>query len=331
MGSGLNKCFLTNQTIPEGIDVIVFPIMPQSDYNDTIAHSRNSPEDHIKVSGPNHSICYANWLYQCQGTYFTCKSDDYGESFVNNTRENKISYIEFLNYLINYSLVTKQGENEYHEQSFDILELLKKNKIKTIKENNKQKITITINEQALSNKQINSIHLELLELGQKNRIITSDYKKKFIKFAICLKSAFDYVNQEFRSQRIQSLMENFPKLASDELKVAKVTKNTIFYKFRLTDIIRHSFDGESVNIGYYVFLYKTMNNLKAKDFKKKINEIKFILDFANFQAGLNALNITIEPISQYQQDYSNEIGSDYLKLIKHANKSVKDFIKNKYN
>lgn len=102
--------------------------------------------------------------------------------------------------------------------------------------------------------------------------------------------------------------------------------------FSLSSIFR--FDGGfQANESYSIFVNDECSGLKLseKPTKKEINPIKMkfkeIEDFMVFQFNLNKLSIQFKPVHGASQDYDNESGKDYSKMVKAIYKETNEFIK----
>ena len=203
MGSGLVKCFVSHQIIPEGVPVVVFPIVQSCGYEmvDLISSRSGIAK---KAQAPNNSSVYANCLYQMQGVRLTCLADDYGRNNLEDTLENKYGFIIMLRFLYENSYDAKEGDNSSHEKEFSVKKLLAKYKIVLGKDKlgRDKKTYYDFFEpnhapllKSLNIKKMNDLYQELLLFGDKNRIFVRDVMSEQViafKFAVCLKSVYDY-------------------------------------------------------------------------------------------------------------------------------------------
>lgn len=72
------------------------------------------------------------------------------------------------------------------------------------------------------------------------------------------------------------------------------------------------------------------------EFKKQISEKLFVLlkddlDHMYINFSLNLMDIKLSPMIYAGQDYDNETGNDYAKMIKEVNQKIKKEIKAKYS
>lgn len=116
MGSFLQACCITNQSIQEYEEVYVIPIVENIE---SIEISEN-----IYVSGLKESI-YNTDMFTPLGFIFKGVYADYGRYDINwNNKENRLMFIFYLNYLKDHALKVEQGENSCHDIPFDINTLI---------------------------------------------------------------------------------------------------------------------------------------------------------------------------------------------------------------
>jgi hypothetical protein len=183
---------------------------------------------------------------------------------------------------------------------------------------------------------MNKIYEELLEMGDKNRIYVKQYHDAplVFKFAICLKEVFDFAIREDNKgdRNTKSIIEGYMK--------AYLDPNDKFYK-SYPDMVKgrigecfSKLDGESSAQGYHEVISDILDTLPKKLTQKHIPTIMAKLSFAvavsSFQRYLNNANVLIQPITGYHQDYQNDIGKSYLKLVEFSASAVSAFVKEKY-
>ena len=342
MGSGLVKCFVSNQTIPEGMPVVIFPIMQAAGYH-PVSISRGDSK--FEMIAPNNTTVYANCLYGMQGIYFTSLADDYAKNNLEGSLENKYSFIALIQFLAKYSYVAEQGENEYHEKAFDMKKLLKKHKIvvgqivKNKKGQDRFDYFPATHEpllKSLTVPKMNKVYEELLELADANRIYVNEYHEtpRVFKFAICLKEVFDYAIREDNKgdRNTKTIIEGYLKAyldPNDKMNKAypEMTKGRVAECFS-------KLDGESATQGYREVIHDILDTMPKKLTPKHIPELLSKLNFAvvisSFQRYLNHNNVLIQPITGYHQDYHNDIGKRYAKLVEMSALAVSSFVKEKY-
>lgn len=317
MGSGLVKCFITNQTIPENFPIMIFPIVNQSTYSkiEIIDPANNSNHS---VYGKYHSTVYANWLYDFTGFSFDGLMKDYAQFELNNNANNMLSLKTFLSYLYNQSCITIQGENQYHDQSYNIKDLLKTHNIEWKIENK----DFVIDEKSL-NMNMDALIEELVELTSKNRIFIKHYNGDFLclHFAVCLKSTYNLLIENKK----ESFIEKIQSMYIDNQKPVSFLSG-LSLRSLLTSSSNCTISPEFTRL-----LIQTEKELpisyNKEEIKKVIKKLQFLYDFTNFQRNISHLNLTLQPISGYYQDYSNDIGTDFLTLVAKANKDIDNFLK----
>lgn len=186
---------------------------------------------------------------------------------------------------------------------------------------------------------MNAIYEELLEFGEKNRIYVSNYSREsatVFKFAICLKSVYDYAVQQepkvYEGRGIKKIISEYMQVDLDP-KDKFYTKNPDMLSYRVAENFSKC-NGESATHDYHEAIYAVLDQMPKKLTQKHIPEIlaklNFVVDLLSFQRYLNHLEVPIQPITGYHQDYHNDSGNDYLKLVEMTNSKVKEFIKDKY-
>lgn len=100
MGSGIAKCFVSNQSIPEDIPVMIFPIIQSQGFYQV--NLKNEYEE-VTVSQPNSTIVYHNCLYEFQGVSFTAKNGDGLVPVFNDSIANKQNFLILCQYLYEHS------------------------------------------------------------------------------------------------------------------------------------------------------------------------------------------------------------------------------------
>ena len=356
MGSGLVKCFITSQTIPEGIPVVVFPIIQQTDYEPVKAihsyqmfHQATAEKeahftDHTsekEIMPPNSSICYANCFYRFQGVKFHALADDYRRQNLENTLENRISFLNLLKYLHQHALKTLPGENQYHDHGFEIQSLLKEYNISLGDFNERgrfqyHKDTDYIQSKALDWDKVQELYLKFLDIADEGRIIVIGLRRPVVlKFAICLQSAYDEMvrlakHRDYRSYyNIDEAIDEA--CAAITPNMSEEDKQDAIFSFRSR--INHSATELTAN-GYSSQLFEELDVIR-KDFtvaniKALKPKMSFLFDFISMQEILNKINVPILPMTGYDQDYQNENGKLFTNIVTSSQNAVDSFIKEKY-
>jgi hypothetical protein len=330
MGSGLVKCFVSNQIILEGIPVVIFPILQERGY-ETVEIKGLSGESKF-VSTPNSTTVYANCFYAFQGLKFEAIGDDYARQTLIDSLENRISFLELLIYLHKSSYKTQQGKNQYHDHAFDTSKLFK-GFIDLKSKDLKFDLTIA---NKLNWKKCQTLYETILTCADENRIFVKDYsgEARCLKFSICLKSAYDYAVEKtkgntYHAQRFEAkLSDLIPKMKNKPL-IKNLMKDKFIRNHLLESLFRAE-TGECYSIGYDNFISDNINKVGVLS-EKKLRTIKknmeFYDNFIGFQSFLNWNQLLIMPITGYTQDYDNRTGNEYFKLVKAVNKVVNEFVK----
>lgn len=165
------------------------------------------------------------------------------------------------------------------------------------------------------------MYKEILELANSNRIFIKNYDGQIseFNFAVCSKIAYDSLIADSSREYVYST-------ALNQLNEILEDKNS----FRRFSFLVDFNDPEKTKFDYSD-VFDLVLNKKTKNRENIINKIKFVLDFIVFQRLLNNMEINILPISGYRQDYQNETGRSYLKLVQEVALKLDVLIKEKYD
>lgn len=347
MGSFLYDCFASRQTLIEGQEVVIIPIVKESGYN--LCELKKGDEV-LKVPQEFKSNVYSNCFWNPLGIYFEGIVEDHGRQTLIDTEHNRVAFFIYLEEL-KKAYHCLEGDNPYHEKEFNFQKIIDKyrnikrtfNKVVDKKYSRIKDITVDHIEE-LNWKECLRLWEELSEFVQKNRIFLNNYQGRphQLQHTVCLSSAFDYISKDFKKSRF------YNKVVDQMNEVLNPSENSYLKEFKPSErhkinsiSICHSFpDGENTSSSYlqyqrYVFHYYNLDKLKS--FKNKNNRDSFIEDmeyvfrFLEFQNRLFYLNIHFSPSIYVGQDYDNSAGNDYLEFVKEINKLNNEFIKEKYD
>lgn len=128
MGSFNTSCFVSNQVIIPGDEVVLFPMVPSSGYESVVLRESNEEkrEEHHNISGFQYrsSNCYSTANFKPIGVFLTGEYADYGRFELNDTPENRLSLVIFLEYVKTEAYITLAGDNEYHDHPFNPKDLV---------------------------------------------------------------------------------------------------------------------------------------------------------------------------------------------------------------
>jgi hypothetical protein len=337
MGSFLMNCFVSKQVIAEGAEVVVFPVHKVQGYHDcNISHGTTK----LKVKEEFHSICYANSFWEMLGVKIDAIADDYGKQTITDTPMNRISVTLFYSELFGSAFSIEAGENKYHELAFNFQDLCLKT-APTIYSYLSKKKNLSLAEEMnlISWDEFSNLWTELQEYISENRIFIRHFGSPTVQLglAICLKDAYDCLKDDnknnFVNKRLNSNIEEIEK-RKEEFKKYKTLNNSTHI---ITDTFRLD-SGENLASSYYTLTYFLIKKKDLKDDTEVTKEILYqfkkdmepVLEFMQFQSGLNELFIKILPMYGGSQDYDNSIGEQYAKMVKLVAKKAKEFLKKKY-
>ena len=116
MGSFLQACCITNQSVQEGEEVYIIPIM------ENIESTRVANDKYL--NSVKESV-YNTDMFKPLGFIFKGVYADYGQYNIDwNLAENKLMFIYYLSYLKKSSLKVEEGENSVHDIPFDATSLV---------------------------------------------------------------------------------------------------------------------------------------------------------------------------------------------------------------
>lgn len=331
MGSFNTTCFVSQQTIVPGAKCIILPIIQQSTYDEI---ELISPDNSFETSvlGHAHTTCYPTCYWGYYGPLITGTYYDYGKFEIDNSGEN-IKSLKFLfNKLLSDSFKTKQGENEYHDVAFDMSSLYSP-------------------ETEYSFEQLIGIWDEIWMVTCEHRLFVRNYKHqpRSFQFAVMHQKSAEYLinmvsnekSWDGMSYHQYNYFENFVKsklgkFVDETKEVPPELLEFVFWRIESLDGYRVG-DSEG---SFISSLYRSPNGvidilqtMVSGDFSKMpelFQLYKTQLDHRYIHRGLDDLNIKLSPMVYASQDYSNDIGSAFLEMVKNVNADINAEIKARY-
>lgn len=329
MGYFNTTCFVSQQTIVPGAEVVIIPIVQQSTFN------RIQLSNSISEYGVFNTTCYPTAFWGHSGPIIRGNYDDYGLFDILDTPDNHHNFVHFFNYLYEESLVTKKGENQYHDTHFDMK-------------------MIYIPEKEYTFKELHNIWDNILEVSSNSRLFVYNYfeKPSCIQFAVMHKSAanylIDFVNNiktfNGSSYEQRDYFNSYINKKSQILLKAlnSVANNNVNIGFEFEILAGyHIGTQEGCYISDFYNYFEQIKNLFTQFSKNKVKlkEIpqefldkmfdifKTEIDHRYIHVGLDALNIKLSPMVYASQDYSNTIGKNYAKMVQSVKVQVNKQIK----
>lgn len=335
MGSFNTSCMVSQQVIVPGAQTVILPIQQQATY-EPVEISKDGKE--MSQFGFAHTTCYptAFWGYagpMIRGTY-----DDYGRFNIDDTVENKINLISFFNELTEKAFVTKQGENQYHDHGFDIHTLY----------NTKQEYSFS---------ELVNVWEKVWDVVQENRIFISNYQgePRNLQFAVIHRAAADYLidsvgkltsysgqsyeQKSYFKNYIQSQLTRMVELFKEKKKLSDTFS---FFGSQMASLSNYRIgEQEGAYISHY---YDNFNPIMdaIEQFNEKNPATTTLSDdlidslFEIFKPqiqhrylhmGLDHLNIKLSPMVYASQDYDNDTGKSFAKMIRSVSAQVNKEIK----
>lgn len=325
MGSFNTTCFASGQTIAPGDACYVLPIKQAASYN---AMQIFREETQLEVSGVAHMTCYPHCFWETAGGFLSGTYNDYGNVVLDNTRANNLRLLDFAGTLLNDTYTVKQGSNSHHDLAVDFKAFMVANTPEVYK---------TLQEEG-AGLSADQLHGELIvlwehyqELSHSYRIFVSDHK----------------VNKERPRQLLHAVIH---KVSLDKL-VAMIggkERQKEFFDSAMASIKKYRealYEPVVVDLAAYVFTQglgrvgcregnyfsdeaAAVKSLLERFGRKEFDEETFFiklqpwLDARFVLEALDILNVKLSPMVYASQDYSNEIGRDYLEFVAEVSAEV---------
>ncbi len=345
MGSFNTTCFVSQQTISTEDKAVILPILQQSTYNpvELLVPVREGVKE-ISKYGYSSSSCYATAFWGYAGPMLKGVYSDYGNFQLEKTKDNEQNLRSFLNSLVGKICDVKPGENKYHDHGLSFATIY----------NPKEKYSF---------EQLTEVMDKVWELSSKSRLFIRIYNGEPVNmaFAVMHEATANYLIEEtnkcktwddesleqktyFHNYLNKKLSENLS-LFSDN----KDLRDKFSDRDRLSFYVVNVTGLESFGIGeqegthirnYYPRDDSIMEKLEKylkndrKEIEKEFSD-KFFENFKNqidhryIASGLERLNVKLSPMVYASQDYTNELGNDYLKMVAEVNSRVNEVVKKK--
>lgn len=333
MGSFNTSCFITNQIIVPGNQVVLFPIggmSSPSGYRKREAEINGKVVTYQSLYNMG-GYCHANMMWNIMGMMLTGIYDDYGRFKLDNTNENLESLYDFFMLLIQNDI-----EHDFNDE-FDLLQ--DKNLEDLITEHGELYVHTIFQEywkyvselmykQELFINFNNSIHQIQLSVVSK---YTFDFINNSREFSYDKRNVKEYFNDE-----MSNAIELFYKVIPEN------NNKALIYDYWLETMIHHILLKDlTYNLLSYghvkIYTNKHVNILKSMwDSDIQITPdiiykmIKYRFNFNYFISMIDSFcNIKIIPVTYASQDYANEFGDLYIKMVKSVNKKLSNERKRK--
>ncbi len=346
MGSFNTTCFASQQTISTGDECFIFPISQKTTYKpvDLIVPWGKETKE-VSKYGFSNSSCYSTGFWGYEAPMLKGDYDDYGRFVSERRNENFKMLMCFLNILERKVCDVKQGENSSHDLPLDFKSLY----------SSKTKYTAD---------QLEEIFNKVWDVASENRLFTVNYSGEpvNVSFAVMHKCVGEYLIDSISSKKdwhgnslepkeyfyhyMNNKWKDMREIFAEKLSNPEKRKETFaFFAINTNNLDGFSI-GESEGSGIRnkyphnnVVVDKIIKHLEENPdlltFDKKFTdeiwgEFKLQIDHKYINQGLDNLNIKLSPIVYATQDYSNDLGNGYLKMVQFANEKVNNIVKHKY-
>lgn len=310
MGSFLQACCITNQSIQESEAVYVIPVVETSEYTKT---GENKFERGLSSS------VYNTDMFKPLGFIFIAYYNDYGQYQVDwDLKENKLMFISYLNYIRENAIKVEEGENSCHDIPFDPSLL-------DFKETSYDKLWDTIHE---------AIWEGRLFINKLRYMPNQPNNSCKVHYHVSIKSHSDllinlYDNRE--EQKFYHVTEKQKEFLSLSVKEQASVYSNLIFKYvndPTFDKLQFIEDFKQDKIGCFFSGYSsTENNWTSRDFiefVEKITNIEvshieslYILlnNFKSLTVAMSLCNLIYRPVHYGSQDYGNSLGNRFAYLM----------------
>lgn len=339
MGSFNTTCFVSQQTISEGDKAVVMPIKQQTTYNPVqLRVSGRQGVKEVAKYGYANTTCYSTAFWGFAGPLLRGEYADYGNFEWENSEENIKNIRSFLNSLSDSVCDVIQGENKSHDHPLDFASIY----------NPKEKYSF---------QQLEEIMEKIWNVASESRLFVRNYNGEPVNvaFAVMHEPAADYLIKEVskskgwdgESYEQKTYFNNYlNKKFSEMMKIFKDKEldNTIaFFVSNVSGLESYRIgEQEGTHIrNYYGHSRYVMDKLQSylkegnREFSREFTDdlfekFKSQIDHRYIATGLERINAKLSPMVYASQDYSNDLGNAYLKMVKAVNAKVNAIVKAKY-
>ena len=316
MGSGLTQCFASRQSIQEKEPIVIIPIIELESYRTlSLVSSRNQEftlprKEWIKVDSSS--------FFCPVGPVIFAKGDDYGRCSIKKGAENTKNFYNILLYLKKNSLVTKAGENPYHDKEYDFEKLM-----------TKHTIDLSSLEAFQNSQNIGAMWEELSEMIQKNRVFVTSLMGSPVMFSysVCLKRVYNKV-LGYKNFKEAELLEKLDEEQTLPMMINSLNDPEKRSNALLLDLISRLFECNMerriylssfhrLEIAQKVVALSLTKVITKEDIIQTIKtDMRSITEFLTFCENLSyRYCIPYLPVWGYDQDYSNSKGKNNRDLL----------------
>ncbi len=323
MGSFNTRCFASQQTIVPGAVARIIPIIRQSTYSPVDVCAHDNVNVISSISGASHSTCYSDAFWSIYSPLLQGEYSDYGRFTLFDIPENT-HYLQILfNKLYQESLITKQGENEYHEKAFNMRELYDPKKKYSFDE-------------------LQVIFDNVWELASNYRIFMQNHRGvQNTAFAVVSEVAFQEMVRMYESLKSYS-GESYGRQPMFEREFAPFFKaleelESMDQAMRLHFMLDRPFRERneahtSLGYSYGVDIFDDNIQKTIKEYleHRDINVVKAFFfnaympfyEIKGFLFGLENFELKVQPMIYAGQDYHNAIGKNYASFVQRVSAQI---------
>lgn len=326
MGSFLNQCCISNQIIENGY---LIPILVKKEYSTVKLKNKDgttSTERPIKQS------VYAQDTFLPVGFMFEGKHSDCGRYDID-WDKNLEMFKCFIKFLQENSLITSKGENEYHEKAFNPIKEYSLHSItlknaQNVFDNLQEKINkgrVFINSygncflelkfaiiEKIAGNEVESNGIQYLSKKENLYFVNKEQKEEYINRLTAspeevLSALTDFLKEsqiktDEVKQYIDQLVENKIKPNPEDYKTLRILTEKLSFKYFLKD--EHS-----------IYIFDLLDYLLSENRPFSLNTIRLLRKLKGIIQGLNIINMGLKPVIYGSQDYSNETGQMFSKIM----------------
>lgn len=339
MGSFNTTCFASQQTIAPGDGCYVFPVLQQSGYR-PVELVRG--EQTLALYGITSSTCYSNAFWRQAGPMLEAVYSDYGRVTLADSRRNRYGLYAHLRFLLASAPRVLPGENQYHDKPFDLPAFIDaqapitRDKLKGKVENGDEG---GVDDGASAWSQAVKCWDYAWEAASEHRLFASNSfgVLRPLQYAIVHRVAYEEL------LKLASKLLDFegnplePAAFFDRACAAAEAACTVYadegerrgwtFSAAFRDCLVQlggsgcaRYPGESQLVSFLCHAY-ALGHLSKDQF---FENVRPVLDELSVTAGLELMNLKVQPMVYAGQDYSNELGRTYADFIARTSKRVSD-------
>lgn len=339
MGSFNISCFATNQTIAPGDKCWLLPVHQQSGYPAASVRMKDSGV-HPAFAAAS-STCYPNAFWQPFACFMPAVYDDYGDAKLVLNEHSRPAALNLLQTMLARCPNVDQGENEYHELPFDLEGYLKKNApqmLADVRSAEARKIFqagMSDHDEAM---QACWAYISRAAFKGRTFIVNGFGDIRPVQFAVMHDETYQALaahaqkGKDWEGNTLE--VKAFLAMAMRKARAAlaedsRAGEDPVLKQIRFVDAMRDTLDAIDNSPRYPRGLeISCLHEVASLAAGTDTFDAALIEGFSPYLmgryviAGLCEYNLRITPMVTSGQDYDNEIGTNYAKLVSHVSKKV---------